>query len=169
MEFNALLEAERVQLLKYARYLCNYHDADAEDLVQTTIIKAMEHQSSFVLGTNFGGWTSTILRHVFYDQKRRLRNKMPHVQMTSITEKLFTQLKGISYENNLTMALELKQVVEAMELLSANHRRALALYALGFTCVEISEKEKVTEGTIKSRLFRARVELLKILEPRVTA
>ncbi len=43
----------------------------ADDLVQETLMKAWDKQSSFQLGTNLKAWLFTILRNEFYSQMRK--------------------------------------------------------------------------------------------------
>ncbi len=43
----------------------------AEDLTQSTMEKALINQNRFVLGSNMLGWLKTIMKNLFYDEKRR--------------------------------------------------------------------------------------------------
>ena len=43
----------------------------ADDLVQETLVKAWDKQSSFQPGTNLKAWLFTILRNEFYSQMRK--------------------------------------------------------------------------------------------------
>src|ERR1700759_3003423 len=51
-------------LYSHAFWLCRDH-AEAEDLVQETISKALRAFSSFEVGTNFKAWIFRILRNTF--------------------------------------------------------------------------------------------------------
>lgn len=156
MNFNALLEAEQKSMLKYARYLCSYNEPDAEDLVHSAMIKALEHQHQFEPGTKFGAWVSTIMRNMFFSERLLLRNRMPHLEMNELLGPKLTA-------DHIELALELSQVIVAMDRLSPFHRKILSLYALGHSCEEIAVIEGIAHGTVKSRIFRARTVLLSIL------
>jgi RNA polymerase sigma factor (sigma-70 family) len=162
MDFNASLEAERIPLLRYARHLCGYNQDEAEDLVNATMLKAIEHQDQFD-GRKIGGWLSTILRNMFYDSKRSLRNRRTHLDIYEITGLEYTTHRNLREDSNVEHVMELKQVIAAMEFLSKEHQRVLSMYALGYTCEEIATRENISIGTIKSRVFRARAMLARQL------
>ncbi len=54
----------------------------------------------------------------------------------------------------------------ALELLSPEHRRALVLYEMcGLSIAQVAAETEVPEGTVKSRLARARATLAAVLGP----
>ncbi len=68
--FNADLLATIPGLRAFAMSLSQ--DADrADDLVQETLVKAYNKQTSFQPGTNLKAWLFTILRNEFYSQMRK--------------------------------------------------------------------------------------------------
>ena len=54
----------------FARYLTR-DVTSADDLVQDTVLRALGARAQFVEGTNIKAWLFTILRNIFYEQKRR--------------------------------------------------------------------------------------------------
>ena len=48
-------------------------DAEADDMVQATLMRAGEHRSQFKDGTNLIAWLYTILRNTHLNQRKRLR------------------------------------------------------------------------------------------------
>ena len=66
-----------------------------------------------------------------------------------------TVLNNLSHQDFLTLELD-----DALNSLDDNHRLALTLYYVnGFTTKEISEFLHESEGTIKSRISRAKKQL----------
>ena len=64
--------------------------AEADDLVQETMLKAYRAWHQFEKGTNAKGWLLTILRHAFINEYRR-RTRHPETVVLSDVE-------GLSYE-----------------------------------------------------------------------
>ena len=52
-------------LRAFASSLCHQR-AEADDLVQDTLIKAWTHRAKFEMGTNLRAWLFTILRNTYY-------------------------------------------------------------------------------------------------------
>ena len=131
--------------------------ADADDLVQDTLIKAWTHRTKFEPGTNLRAWLFTILRNTYYTSISRRRREVRDED-------------GI-YSRNLTspatqewgMAMHTLQL--ALDQLPPEHKEALILVgAAGLSYEEAAEICGCAVGTIKSRVNRARTKLLKILD-----
>jgi RNA polymerase sigma factor (sigma-70 family) len=56
----------------------NRHQAD--DLVQSTILRALDASHQFMPGTNFRAWTFTILRNLFYNQWRSPASRVESIE-----------------------------------------------------------------------------------------
>ena len=64
---------------------------DAEDLLQDTYLKGLEHFDQFRPGTNFRAWIYTILRNTFFNQYRKSKETVTYyvtvqVQVGTTTE-----------------------------------------------------------------------------------
>ena len=57
-------------LRAFARSLCGNPTA-ADDLAQEAMLKAWKARESYQAGTNLKAWAFTILRNLFYSEKRR--------------------------------------------------------------------------------------------------
>jgi RNA polymerase sigma-70 factor (ECF subfamily) len=129
----------------------------ADDLVQDTIVRALGAAHRFQAGTNLKAWMFTILRNLHYNEVRKNR-----VQVQSLDDPL-------AYEPAVLPAqmasLEFGDFRRAFWQLADDQREALIL--VGASGLSYEEAAKVCEcpkGTIKSRVSRARRELLQILE-----
>src|SRR6266478_3168472 len=76
--FTPMMKDEIVALLPdlraFARFMCREREA-ADDLVQNTVLAALDKQGQFVAGTNLKGWLFTIMRNRFYSDLRTQRRR----------------------------------------------------------------------------------------------
>ena len=143
-------------LRAFARSLCG-NPAMADDLAQEAVAKAWASRASFTMGTNMKAWTFMILRNQFYSDKRRSwRSVALDQEMAERTLVANTNFDG---------AIALDDLRQAMLMLPENQREALILIgAGGFSYEEAAEMIGVAVGTVKSRVSRARAELVNLFE-----
>jgi RNA polymerase sigma-70 factor (ECF subfamily) len=143
------------QLRAFARSLC--HDRTyADDLAQDALASAWKSRSSYVAGTNLKAWVFKILRNRFYSDRRR-------AWRLSQLDPALAERTLVSVSNP-TAALELDDVRRAMLELSDEQREALTLVGVAGLSYEMAaEVCDCAEGTVKSRVSRARQRLLGIL------
>lgn len=142
------------KLRTYAMSLCRSKDA-AEDLVQTTLVRACAGISQFDPGSNMEAWLFTILRNHFYGQYR-------HRQMATRAMK-HIGMSGATNPQQLA-SMEFRQVGAAIARLPEKLREALLLVgAGGYTYQEAANLCNCPVGTVKSRVNRARDELACML------
>jgi RNA polymerase sigma-70 factor (ECF subfamily) len=120
-----------------------------DDLAQETLAKALAARAGFEAGTNMKAWTFTILRNIFYTEKRRSWRSCeldPDVAESTLVA-----------ADNPTSALELDELRRALTMLPDDQREALILIgAAGLSYDEVSAVTGAPIGTIKSRVSRAR-------------
>src|SRR6201986_1386460 len=61
-------------LRAFARFMCRDRES-ADDLVQNTVLAALDKQAQFTPGTNLKGWLFTIMRNRFYSDLRTQRRR----------------------------------------------------------------------------------------------
>jgi RNA polymerase sigma-70 factor (ECF subfamily) len=130
--------------------------ADAEDLVQDTLIRAYRAIDSFD-GTHPRAWLLTILRHAQINRTRRRRPELladPDRTMATLADRT-TDDGGVEA---IVVGAEFDAVVEdAFRNLPDGFRRAVELVDLdGLRYAEAAAVMGVAEGTIMSRIHRAR-------------
>lgn len=148
---------EMESLKKFALKLTR-NDSDADDLAQATILRALEKRALFQADTNLFSWAAKIMYNLFVSGYRR-------------KVKFETQYDPENYINSESVsasqetALEFKEVQEAMNGLSDDHREILIMICIkGMQYAEVSEALQIPVGTVRSRLSRARESLQFLLE-----
>jgi len=146
-------------LYRYALRLAGRPDA-AADLAQEALVKAFLRMSSYDQSRPLLPWLLAILRNIFIDSKRGfdpLRDA-DHVQPEQPAE------PHHDLSETASAAERSEAVQRAILTLPFDQRSAIILYHLeGRTLDEIAEAEGVPVGTVKSRLYRAREALGKVL------
>ena len=146
-------------------------EADAEDLVQETYIRAFRFRDQFTLGTNMKAWLFRILTNTFINTYRR-RAAQPEVtdlegiDEFSLYRRMNTDRAASSSpdpEAELLSNLVDTEVTEALEELPEKFRTTVLLDVEGFSYKEIAEMLSVPIGTVMSRLHRGRKFLQKRL------
>jgi RNA polymerase sigma-70 factor (ECF subfamily) len=145
------LELQRAKLYRVAYSWCR-NPALADDLVQETLIKALQ-KSSQLRDPNAGqAWLFTILNNCFRDHFRRLRETDDIDNVTLISED--------SPEDDNVRLETVQKVRNAIAGLSAGKRQVVTLVDLeGFSYIEVATILSIPVGTVMSRLCRARNEL----------
>jgi RNA polymerase sigma-70 factor (ECF subfamily) len=143
-------------LRAFARSLTGGDVHFADDIVQDTIVNALQAQHQFTPGTNLKAWLFTILRNRFRSLIAR-----KHVTAEVVDEDLERHYwVGAEQESRIEVAA----FKRAFRLLSAAHREVLVLVAIhGLPYDEIAEICGCEVGTVKSRVNRARAILKRLL------
>lgn len=155
-EFKRQVVASIPVLRSFARGLCG--DAAAgDDLAQDALLKAWQHRAQFSVGTNFKGWILKIARNHFYSQRRRVWREAP------LDDAMASQVPATGTDQ--VQSLMLNDLRNALNALSDEQREAAILVgAGGFSHRQAAEMCDVPEGTMKSRVCRARAKLALLLE-----
>jgi RNA polymerase sigma-70 factor (ECF subfamily) len=163
-EFEAQLLPQLDSLYRLALRLTT-DPSRAEDLVQDTVLKAFRSWQSFQPGTSIRSWLFTILRNTFINDYRR-RKREPIAMDLEVAEPMATfrapedeDPEG-TYFNQIVDA----KVLEAIDALPEDFREVLVLSDVeNMSYAEIAKMLNLPVGTVKSRLFRARRQLQKVL------
>lgn len=153
-DFHEQLKANLPRLRIYALSLTRDRDA-ADDLVQETVIKALNGRRSFQPNTNLAAWLFRIQRNEFISGLRRQRPTVP--VDGEIAERL-------SIPANQESGLVMREFVSAFARLAPTQREALLLAVLeGLPYEAIGQHTGVSVGTVKSRVSRGRDRLERLL------
>ncbi len=131
---------------------------DAEDLVQDTFAKILA-RPRFLRGEEDLWYLLRTLKNVFLSQRRTLAAR-------SISVELDEEISPIEAPPSVQpeQAVETREVYAAISELPDGLREALiAIDIVGLSYEEAAKSLKVRQGTITSRLFRARARVAKAL------
>ena len=144
--------------------------ADAEDLVQETVLRAYRGFAGFQEGTNLKAWLYRILTNSFINTYRKKQRQPATVEGPDDLDEwyLFDRLGARSVEpsaeSEVLDQLPDEDVQRALESLPEGFRMAVLLADVqGFSYKEIAEMLGIPIGTVMSRLHRGRKALEKAL------
>jgi RNA polymerase sigma-70 factor, ECF subfamily len=147
--FSALIDCHRLALYRVAKGILD-SDYDAADAIQETIISAYTNIGDLNKDEFFKTW---LIRILINECKKILRKSNKSVFIEEITEQaVLDNYPSDNTTSNFVNMLELslKQVT-------------VLYYYEDFSVKEIAKILKIPQGTVKSRLSRARSELLKLM------
>jgi RNA polymerase sigma-70 factor (ECF subfamily) len=152
-------KAELIELLPslraFARSLA-HNAAQADDLVQDTLVKALANVDRFEPGTNLRAWLFTILRNHYYSQLRKSKREIEDVEGRHAAR--------IAVRPEQDGSVDLEDFKVAFAQLAPDHREVLTLVgASGCSYEEAASICGCAVGTIKSRVNRARRKLSDLL------
>ena len=142
-------------LRRFARSLT--HDSSAaDDLVQDTLLRAWRGRAGFRSGTNLEAWLFTILRNVFYSAHRKQGREISDSD-GACAGRLATLPEQGGH-------LDVQDVRVALGRLAPAMREALVLVAVeDLSYEEAAAVMRCRIGTVKSRVWRAREQLTRML------
>lgn len=153
---------ELIQLLprlrSFARSLTGSVDF-ADDLVQTGIEKGLRNLASYTPGTRLDAWMFRILRNAWIDTLRARRDTAEFDLEAAET------LAGDDGRQTTEARLHLAEVRRAIAALPEEQRVVLMLVCVdGMRYREVAEALGIPQGTVMSRLARARIALAEKLK-----
>ena len=153
----AAFEDEMLTLLprlrRFARALAR-DAADADDLCQTAIEKALLARSSWQPGTRMDSWMYRIIRNAWIDTARaRSRASETFVDAAAGA--------AVGGDGGAEARVALNDIEKAMRRLPADQREAVALVLVeGLAYKEAADVLDIPMGTLTSRLVRGRQALM---------
>ena len=144
------------------------NEEDAFDLSQEAFLKAFRSLSTFRGEAGFGSWLYRMTANLCIDFLRKKKRQGGQIISLDAEEedRRPTELPDLRYEPQ--NALEKKEVQEkvrtGLEKLPHEQKLILVLRDVeGFSYQEISDALKIELGTVKSRIYRARAHLARLL------
>lgn len=132
--------------------------ADAEDLVQETLLRAWRGWAGFTQGSNVRAWLLTILRNTFVSRWRSRKREGISISLDDADpHAIYRAVGSEDPEGHFFERVVDAKVLAAVEALPEEFREALVLSDLeGLPYAEVAQVLAIPVGTVKSRLFRAR-------------
>jgi len=126
--------------------------ADADDLIQETLLRAALKLHLWRPGSNIVAWLIVMMRRLHLS--KFVAGKRNQTEMVPIDD------WDLAAPARQTEAVEVRELEDRWPALSRSHREVLHLVAIGGASYEeAAERLHVPVGTIRSRLARARIAL----------
>ena len=164
--FGQLVEAHQSKIYSLC-YRMTGNAEDAADLTQEVFLSAWRSLSRFQEQSSFGTWIYRMATNASIDFLRReKRRQVLSMTMEEDSEERQAQVPDERYSpHRLLEQKEARQAVaDALAALSPEHRQVLVLREMeGLSYQEIGQLLGLEEGTVKSRIARARLALRDFL------
>ncbi len=168
--------AQRFEALVLAHYDALYRVAyrftrsshDAEDLVQEVCVRAVPRLDELERLEQPRGWLMRVLYRLFVDLSRRYERR--HVASLETLDAAAMPSAEHDAADGAAAAQRAERLDRAWQRLDKEQRALLALHDIeGYSLRELNELTGLKEGTLKSRLHRARARLGAFLQHEETA
>lgn len=167
--FEELVSVHQKQIFSLAYRMCGNQE-DAADMAQEALIKVYRNIDKFKGNAKFSTWLYRVVTNTCLDEMKKTKRR----QVYSLDDEVETNdgsLKREIEDNAPTPEEKAEQaerkeaIQEALMRVSDTHRKVLVLRDIqGFSYEEIAQMLECSEGTVKSRLSRAREALRKVLK-----
>lgn len=162
MTSSETFESELTQLLPRIRrfaYALSRNGADADDLAQATIERALRSRDQWHPGTRLDSWLYRIMRNLWIDTVRSRLRRQAREAPQEAAEKV-----GADPHAGIEASIELSRMMAAMQRLPEEQREVVALILIeGFGYRDTAEMLDLPIGTVSSRLVRGRNALLAMV------
>jgi RNA polymerase sigma factor (sigma-70 family) len=133
--------------------------ADADDLVQATVERALRSKAQWQPGTRLDSWLYRIMRNLWIDTARARSRKEKHEAPAEEADWV-----GEDPRASMDASVDLKRIMSAMQRLPEEQREVVAMILIeGFGYRETAELLNLPIGTVSSRLVRGRTALLAMV------
>ncbi|MEZ6003050.1 MAG: sigma-70 family RNA polymerase sigma factor [Planctomycetota bacterium] len=160
--FQVLVERHQHRIFRLARHYLR-SNAEVEDMVQDTFLKAFSKLDTFQSNSSFFTWVYRIAKNTILDNLKR-KGRSPVRAMEDPEDSLGRVAEGrsgrVPMPDARMMKSEITRVTRSvLETLPDIFREVLVLRELeGQSYQEIAETLEISIGTVESRIFRARAK-----------
>lgn len=135
---------------------CKNRD-DAEDILQEGFIKVFKHIDTFKFEGSFEGWVRRIIVNTAIDFITQQKQKHLFDDIENVSNHPESDSDAVSQMNE-------KDLLKLLCLLPDGYRTVFNLFAIeGYSHKEIAVMLKISEGTSKSQLSKAKAQLKNLL------
>jgi len=146
------LDELRANVLRTALVM-THNRADAEDLVQTAFMRALDRGRRLGTETNWPAWLKTVVRRLAVDRARRNQRW----RLTELLESLETAATGAAAADDAWAEISVQQLEAALNSIEAHYRTVYRLHHLeGASYAQVAQRLNIPVRTVGTRLHRAR-------------
>jgi RNA polymerase sigma-70 factor (ECF subfamily) len=147
------------RLRRFARALAR-DAADADDLTQVALERAIKAKDQWLPGTRLDAWMMRIMRNCWIDE---VRSRTRRAKTFAPAEE--GETVGVDAHHDIERRAEMHDVDRAMNALPTEQREVIALVLVeGLAYREAADLLDIPIGTLTSRLTRGRQALAQMLE-----
>lgn len=144
------------------KYTGNVEDVD--DLMQEAFMKAYLKIGLYNPKYDFGAWIYTIARNTFVDFSRTRKSNALNPQNLPLESGESTQVSAPTPEDYIINAQQRAQIERYISMLPEEYRKLFELRFIDeYSYEEIAEKLEMKLGTVKTRIFRVRNMMCRLL------
>ncbi len=168
MAFETLIANHQKQIFSIA-YRIAGNPEDAADMAQEVLVKIFKNLKNFQGNSKFSTWLYRVATNTCLDEQKKSRRHTAYsldAELSTEEGSMATELTdtGPTPEQALERRTLQTAVNDAISKLHDEHKKVLILRDIqGFSYEEIGAILQCSEGTVKSRINRARANLKKIL------
>src|SRR5436190_21516409 len=129
LEFNDLVYAAS-KSLKYSALKFTHNQADANDLIQDTILKALKNKTKFKQGTNIKAWLYIIMKNTFISNYHKVEKKNSLVDPIDDEYQLTAPSTITQNEGSSNIAMD--EINKAINSLERTFREPFMMHFSGF-------------------------------------
>lgn len=156
--FKAAVIATLPRLRRFCAALSGNAD-DGDDLMQSTVAKALARADQFEPGTQMASWLFRIARNLRIDAARTATRRGAHLPIDELPEQM-----GEDGNRLVENRSDLAAAQRALLALPEDQREIFVLVVIeGLSYREAAEVLEVPLGTVMSRLARARVRIERVV------
>ncbi|MBC7451473.1 MAG: sigma-70 family RNA polymerase sigma factor [Cytophagales bacterium] len=156
-EFVSLVMKEKSLLKSFALKL-TMDPEEAKDLMQDTLLKAIRYKDKFINSTNLKGWLCVIMKNTFINSYRR------SVRRTDLSGRAYDmakdEIQSSVFHNSTDAQIDYKDIMKVINSLKDEFKIPFIRFVDGYKYKEISDELEIPIGTVKSRIFIARKEIM---------
>ena len=157
------LAGAATRLAPYARMLAG-NDHDAADLIQDTLVRALERSATFDGRSSVATWLRRIMHNLWVDRTRAAREE-PSDSVADLVEARWREDDySVDAAQVVARAEARADLLDALAHMPAAYRTAVVLHdAQGMTAADIAETVGITVSAAKQRIRRGRMILVSEL------